>query len=56
MPSLQRLTIRDKGEVLLIKKAIKLLLDTSSDKLSLNQQMRAISIYHKTQRAIDTHG
>ena len=56
MPSLQRLTIRDKEEVLLIKKAIKLLLDTSSDKLPISQQMRAISIYHKTQRAINTHG
>lgn len=52
---LQRLTIREKQEVLLIKKAIKLLLDTSEDKLSLDQQMSAIEVYHKTNRALLVH-
>lgn len=48
----ERLTIRDEKEVILIKKAIKLLLDTSESKLSLSQQMSAIEVYKKTQRAL----
>lgn len=51
----ERLTIRDDKEVMLIRKAIKLLLDTSESQLTLAQQMRAIEVYKKTQRAL-SHG
>lgn len=53
--SLERLTIRDKQEILLIKKAIKLLLDQFQDQLSLDQQMSAIEVYHKTNRTLLTY-